>query len=446
MFKNRDIIIKNGATPSFRDARDHALSILENAISSVNPYNLIKNNIPNESTLFGKQLSDFNNIYLVSFGKASVAMTKAILEILGNKIKKGVVITNDPAQVKYLGAKNIEIFVGSHPLPDEKNLHNTEKVLELLHECNKNDLLIVLISGGSSSLLCKPRIPLKDLKIITDLLLKSGADIKEINTVRKHLSFVKGGQLAKQTKATIISLVLSDIVGDPIEFIASGPTAPDSTTYNDAKRVLEEYSIWNKAPESVRNVIGEGIKGSIPETPKENDPVFERVYNIIVGNNELACKKAAEKAEEFGYEVRILNTGLTGEARNVGEDLAYYATILPYENRKIALISGGETTVTVKGKGKGGRNQEMVLAASRKIEDENIVFTSIATDGIDGNSDAAGAIADGNTIRRAKEKNMKPEEYLENNDSYSFFKKLNDLLICGSTGTNVMDIQLILIF
>jgi len=196
----------------------------------------------------------------------------------------------------------------------------------------------------------------------------------------------------------------------------------------------------------VRATIDRGIKGSLPETPKEDDPVFERVHNVIIGNNELACKKAAETADKLGYETRVLNTRLTGEARNVGEDLAYYATIIPCENRKIALITGGETTVTVKGEGKGGRNQELVLAAARKIEKENIVFSSIATDGIDGNSDAAGAIADGNTIQRAKKKGLKPEAYLDNNDSYNFFKNLDDLLITGPTGTNVMDIQLILIF
>lgn len=445
MFKNRNIIIDNGDTEAFREARAHALDILETAISSVDPYRLVKEYIQKDN-FFRDIVDNYNNIYLLSFGKASVAMARAAFDLLGDKIREGIVITNDPTKKKYLDSNNVKTYLGTHPLPSEKNIQNTEKALEMLRKCDKNDFLLVLISGGGSSLLCKPRVNLEDLRKTTDLLLKSGADIKEINTVRKHLSFVKGGQLVKQTKAKIVSLILSDIVGDPIEFIASGPTAPDSTTYNDAKQVLEKYSIWDKVPESVRNIINRGIKGSIPETPKEDNPVFERVYNVIIGNNELACKKAAERAKELGYEVRILNTRLTGEARNVGEDLAYYATIIPCEDKRLALISGGETTVTVKGRGKGGRNQEMVLAASRKIEDENIVFASIATDGVDGNSDAAGAIADGNTIQRARKKGLKPEAYLDNNDSYNFFKNLDDLLITGPTGTNVMDIQLILIF
>ena len=443
MFKNRNIIIDNGDTEAFKEARAHALDILETAISSVDPYRLVKEYIQKDN-FFRDIIDNYNNIYLLSFGKASVAMARAAFDLLRDKIREGIVITNNPTN--YLDSNSIKTYVGTHPLPSEKNLQNTEKALEMLQKCDKSDLLLVLISGGGSSLLCKPRIDLKDLRIVTDLLLKSGADIRELNTVRKHLSFVKGGQLVKQTKATIVSLILSDIVGDPIEFIASGPTAPDSTTYSDAKYVLRKYSIWNKVPESVRATIDRGIKGSLPETPKEDDPVFERVHNVIIGNNELACKKAAETADKLGYETRVLNTRLTGEARNVGEDLAYYATIIPCENRKIALITGGETTVTVKGEGKGGRNQELVLAAARKIEKENIVFSSIATDGIDGNSDAAGAIADGNTIQRAKKKGLKPEAYLDNNDSYNFFKNLDDLLITGPTGTNVMDIQLILIF
>jgi len=443
MFKNRNILLDNGETEAFKKARAHTLEILETAISFVDPYRLVKEYIQKDN-FFRDIIDNYNNVYLLSFGKASVVMARAAFDLLRDKIREGIVITNNPTN--YLDSNNIKTYVGTHPLPGEKNLQNTEKALEMLQKCDKSDLLLVLISGGGSSLLCKPRIDLKDSRRVTDLLLKSGADIRELNTVRKHLSFVKGGQLVKQTKAKVVSLILSDIVGDPIEFIASGPTAPDSTTYSDAKYVLRKYSVWNKVPESVRATIDKGIKGSLPETPKEDDPVFERVHNVIVGNNELACKKAAETADKLGYETKVLNTRLTGEARNVGEDLAYYATIIPCENRKIALITGGETTVTVKGGGKGGRNQELVLAAARKIENENIVFSSIATDGIDGNSDAAGAIADGNTIQRAKKKGLKPEAYLGNNDSYNFFKKLDDLLITGPTGTNVMDIQLILIF
>ena len=239
MFKSRGILIENGETKAFKEARAHSLDILETVVSSVDPYKLVKRYIQ-KTNFFRDSVENYNNIYLLGFGKASVAMAKAAFDLLKDKIREGIVITNDPTKKKYLDSNNVKTYLGTHPLPSEKNIQNTEKALEMLRKCDKNDFLLVLISGGGSSLLCKPRVNLEDLRKTTDLLLKSGTDIKEINTVRKHLSFVKGGQLAKQTRATIVSLILSDIVGDPIEFIASGPTAPDSTTYNDAKQDLEK--------------------------------------------------------------------------------------------------------------------------------------------------------------------------------------------------------------
>jgi glycerate-2-kinase len=303
----------------------------------------------------------------------------------------------------------------------------------------------VLISGGGSALFCMPKVSLDDLQKTTDLLLKSGANINEFNTIRKHLSYVKGGQLASSASCRVISFIISDIVGDPIGSIASGPTCPDPTTFGDAQNILKKYDIWEKLPETAKNTIIDGIKAKIPETPKKGDTVFDNVDNIIVANNEIACKAAKDKARELGYDqTMILTTSLTGEAREMGRYLIDKAQSYYAGSKKIVFVSGGETTVTIMGDGKGGRNQEMVLAGAEMLIDENMVFASFATDGIDGKSDAAGAVADGFTLTKACEQRLDFDKFLRNNDSYGFFKHLNDLLITGPTGTNVMDIQVII--
>jgi glycerate-2-kinase len=273
-------------------------------------------------------------------------------------------------------------------------------------------------------------------------LLKCGADINEINTIRKHLSQIKGGQLAKLTDATIVSLIISDIVNDPIEFIASGPTHPDTTTYSNALEILEKYELIDKVPKEVLKVLEDGKKGEIPETPKSDDPIFKKVHNFIIANIEKACSKAIDKASELGYHTKLLSTSLTGEAKIASIYLLNQIKKLP--NPNTILISGGETTVKIQGNGKGGRNQELILAGIEDIADSEIVFASFATDGIDGKSDAAGAIADGLSLSRAKIKKLDPTSHLENNNSYVFFKALKDIFITDLTGTNVMDIQLII--
>jgi glycerate-2-kinase len=302
----------------------------------------------------------------------------------------------------------------------------------------------VLISGGGSSLLCKPRVSLNDIQITNELLLKSGADIKEINTIRKHLSYVKGGQLLKDAKCTVVSMIISDIIKDPIEFISSGPTCPDSTTFIDAQVILKKYSLWEEVPKSVINIINNGIKGIVSETPKKKDLVFENVYNFIIANNDIACNAAEERAEELGYKTMILTTNLEGDAKKKGSYLVDKALNFQTYAKKLLFISGGETTVKIKGKGRGGRNQEMVLSCIDKIANEKLIFSSFATDGIDGTSNAAGAIADTFSLERAKEKGLDIRKYLEDNNSYMFFEKLEDYYLTGSTGTNVMDIQLII--
>ena len=443
LFKNFSQIIENGQTPELKIVRKDVLDIFTAAVDAVDPYKAIKSKFDVKQIILNEKkfdLSVFKHIFLVGFGKASVGMADAVCDSIN--VKKGVIITNEknPKTIN----KHVTTFIGGHPIPNQNSLIGTEKILEITEGCNKNDLLIVLISGGGSSLLCKPRIDLKELQETNDLLLKSGANIKEINTVRKHLSFVKGGQLVKHCKCKVVSLIISDIVGDPVEFIASGPTCSDSTTYIDAQNILKKYNLLEKMPSDVVKLLDDGAHGIIPETPKKDDTVFGRVFNFIVANNQFACKAAVEKAKGLHYNTILLTTSLTGEARDVGRFLIDKA--LNYYNEDcedIAFVSGGETTVTVKGNGKGGRNQEMVLGGIEVLAGSDMVFACMATDGIDGSSTASGAIADGYTMNKANKKNLVQKKFLENNDSYEFFKELDDLLITGSTGTNVMDIQVL---
>lgn len=443
-FKNFEQIVSNGQTSELKRKREDVLEILTAAIDAVNPYNAVKKVFDKDKLVFESEeidLTSFENIYVVGFGKASVGMARAVYDV--TKISSGVVVTNDP-ETK-LENDYIDVVVGGHPIPNMGSINGAEKIFDVVKLCGKNDLLIVLISGGGSALLCKPRVDLEDLQNTTDLLLRSGADINEINTIRKHLSYVKGGQLAKYAKGVVVSLVISDIVGDPLEFIASGPTCPDSTTFFDVKKVLEKYDLWMKIPTKVRNVIEDGVSGSIDETPKRDDPVFEYVFNYIVANNEIACNAAEEKAKKIGYQTMLLTTSLTGEARDLGRYLVDKADKYRKEEKDFVFISGGETTVTIKGDGRGGRNQELVLGAVGSIAEGDIVLASFATDGVDGKSDAAGAIVDGFTLSRGKQKGLDPNDFLKENNSYEFFKELDDLFMTGPSGTNVMDIQVIIV-
>jgi glycerate-2-kinase len=443
LFKNKNQIIKNGKTIDLKEIRKDIIEILTEVIKSVDSFSAVKSIIKDKKLILKSKnfdVSNYDNVYLIGFGKASIGLADAVYDLL--PIKMGAIITNDRNRKS---RKNCyTTLIGSHPIPNKKSIDATEKLLEIVKKCRKDDLLIVLISGGGSALLCKPRISIDDIQKTTDLLLKSGAEIKEINTIRKHLSYVKGGQLAKIAKCTVISLIISDIIRDPIEFIASGPTYPDSTTFIDAQKILKKYKLWLKVPESVRKIINEGVDGNIPETPKKNDSAFKKVYNCVIANNKIACNAAEEKAEELGYKTMLLTTNLEGDARENGNYLIEKALNFHTYAKKFMFISGGETTVKIKGKGKGGRNQEMVLSCINKMADKNLVFASFATDGIDGSSDAAGAIADSYSLYRAKENKLDPSKFLMENNSFEFFKNLGDILITGPTGTNVMDIQLII--
>lgn len=442
LFTNERELINNGKTSDLKKKRTHILRMLESVIASVDPYQAVKNCFQEnllrlEDTSY--QFNDYDNIHVIGFGKASVGMAQAICDY--TSITSGAVITNDKnAQIT---SKKMLTFHGGHPLPDKESIRGAKYIKNIASNCEKKDLLIVLISGGGSALLCYPRIGLSDLQQTTKLLLASGATIEEINTIRKHLSFVKGGQLIKSTKCPVVSLIISDIVDDPIEFIASGPTAADSTTFHDAKQVFERYKLWNEILNSVKTIITKGINHQLPETPKANNPIFQRVHNSIIANNQRACETAKTTAEKLGYHPIILTTSLTGEAKDKGNWLLTKVKKPSYQDHDV-FIMGGETTVTLHGSGKGGRNQELILGCLHELAKTKGVMASFATDGIDGASTAAGAIADNQSLKRCKDLHLNPDTYLHDNNSNALFDQLHDLFLTGPTGTNVMDIQILI--
>jgi glycerate-2-kinase len=453
--RNIEQLVKNGETQLDKKARKLALESLEFALNAVDPKQIIKSKLSIKNSIlnvdeYAFDLKKFRNIYVIGGGKASGAMAEALEQVVDKRIKNGLV--NVPR-----GSKNkaeiIRFHEASHPIPDEAGVKGTRDMMEIAEQAKEDDLIICLISGGGSSLMPLPRdkISIDDKREITNALLKCGANINEINTVRKHISDFKGGWLAKKAyPATILNLILSDVVGDPLDFIASGPTVPDSTTFSDAINVLKKYKLWSKAPTSIKKVLLNGEKGKIPETPKANDEAFKKVFNIVIGNNRFASQTASEYLKTERLNTLLLTAMLEGEARHVGTILASIAHEVILSGNPVpkpaGIIAGGETTVTVIGKGLGGRNQEIALAAAQKLNGMNgVVVASLSTDGIDGPTDAAGALVDGKTLMKAAKKGLVPEEYLSKNDSYHFFSNLGDLIFTGQTGTNVNDISIIII-
>jgi glycerate-2-kinase len=398
------------------------------------------------------KLSEFRRVLVIGGGKASAGMALEIERILDGWITGGSV--NIPVYTKPCPrSKKINFNPASHPIPSEDGVRGVKNMLRLVGQPSEEDLVICLISGGGSALMPLPStgIQLSDKQKTTNLLLKSGAKIDEINAVRKHLSDFKGGRLAEKLyPATVLSLIISDVVGDKLESIASGPTAPDDTTYADAYTILQEDGLWRTVPGSVRKRIQKGKEGKLPETPKRGSRIFKRVHNVLVGTNKESCRAAAEVLEERGYHSLILSTRLQGEAREVGKILADICIGIRENQLPVAppaaIVAGGETTVTVHGKGRGGRNQELVLSAALSIRGKPaILVSSIGTDGVDGPTDAAGAVADGSTIERGLIRGLDADTYLGENNSYEFFKKLKDLIITGPTGTNVNDILIAIV-
>jgi len=390
-------------------------------------------------------LARTRRILVVGMGKASARMAASLEALLGRRISGGLVVTADGYKV---ATRNVEIAEASHPVPDARGLAAAERIVTLVGEASEEDLVIVLISGGGSALLPLPAlgITLFDLAATNELLLHSGAKIQEINTVRKHLSRVKGGQLARHAfPAQVLALVLSDVPGDSLHAIASGPTVADPTTFQEAKRILLHYHLWEKVPNSVRERISAGITDDAEETPKPGADAFQRVKTLIIGSGSVAAEAALVEAKRLGYHTLLLTTTLEGEAREVGKLLAALAREEALRNRPLPhpalIMAAGETTVTVRGEGRGGRNQELALSAALAIEGiPRVVIASLGTDGRDGPTDAAGGMVDGGTVGRMEEQGVDPREYLTRNDAYRALEHAGDLILTGPTGTNVADL------
>ncbi len=419
-----------------RDARE----IFDAALKAADPAGAVMRHLRR------LDLKRFRRIYVIGAGKAGSAMALAAEHSMVNSITSGLV------NVKYGhidALKRIALNECGHPVPDEQGVIGARRIAALVESAGADDLVVCLISGGASALLPLPAegITLEQKQLVTRLLLACGATIHEINTVRKHISRIKGGQLARlAAPAQVESLILSDVIGDDLDVIGSGPTAPDSSTFADAAAILARHKLWDSVPVPVRERIEAGMRGEVPETPKPGDPLFQRVRNVVIGSNRLALEAAARRAKELGFRPLVLSSEIQGETREVARVHAAIAREIVRSSQPLkppaCIISGGETTVTLSGDGLGGRNQEFVLAAAIDIAGlpRTLVF-SAGTDGTDGPTDAAGAMADGETLSR------KPEalDFLARNDSYHYFEPLGDLVMTGPTKTNVMDVRLVLV-
>ncbi|MBK9925001.1 MAG: glycerate kinase [Anaerolineales bacterium] len=405
-------------THSLSDTR--ILRVLSSALNAVDPANAVR-----------KYLPDLNgNVYGLGIGKASIPMLKALAEAYPLSGKLAISKHASPSDLNLF-----PVLLGGHPVPNLDSLRVGERALEFVAALHEDDTLVCLISGGGSALMTAPYVPIEDLQTLTSLLLACGARIDEINTLRRQLDRVKGGGLARATKAKVISLILSDVIGNPLEAIASGPTIPDPTTRQDALNVLKKYGIEEKVPDSIRVFLES--RDSLSPFQKQASG-----FHIIIGDNKLAAQAAMEQAQREGFDTEILTNELQGEAREVGAMLAQrLRDAIAKRKRPFCLIAGGETTVTIKGNGRGGRNQELALAVVNELKDlENVCLISLATDGEDGPTDAAGAVVTGESAQRAEKLGVDVADYLSRNDAYAFFDALGDLIRTGPTGTNVNDL------
>jgi len=413
-------------THSLRDPR--LAQVLSAAIQAVEPGKAV------EKFLQSRPLPPARRVFILGLGKAAIAMTQAAARLVD--VTRGLVITKHAAPVD---SDSVTVIEGGHPVPNLHSLEAGQTALEFVSALSADDLLLCLISGGGSALMTAPRVPLEDLQSLTRSLLACGARIDEMNILRRHLDQVKGGGLAQATQARVVSLLLSDVVGNPLEAIASGPTVPDprEATREDALGVLEKYGLPQSIPATILRALEES-----PETPKADDPLFTRVENIVIGSNALAAQAAITQAQAGGFQAEFLGDDWQGEARETAErlcrELALRADSAP---RPFCLVAGGETTVTLRGDGKGGRNQELALAAVPLLARmKNVMLVTLATDGEDGNSTAAGAVVTAGTLARAQAQGLDFADFLARNDSNSFFAALDDLLEIGATGTNVNDL------
>ena len=424
------------------------LSTLEVALDSVRPAPLMKRALKFSNSglivrdIHGNvaKLGEFDRAYIVGAGKAAQGMAYAACTFLGNKLAAGAITVPYGTKAKI---KGVVVTEASHPIPDKAGIRGTKNILSILRKADQNDLVIFLISGGGSALmpLPAPGITLADKQEITSSLLRSGASIHEINAVRKHLSAVKGGQLLRHVNesSTLLSLILSDVIGDDLGMIASGPTYPDSSTFSDALNILRKYRI--ESPVTAIQYIAKGANGKIAETPKPQEEVFSRIHNVLIGNNSIACKAAVGYLKNRGMQAVNLGSEFDGDAKEFGKFLARLA--LELGSKRLAIVAGGETTVKLgrRKNGLGGRNQEAALSCLAELNRRDVAIGCIGTDGIDGNSEAAGALVSPKTILLAKKMDL--HKYLNMHDSYHAFKKLDSLIFTGFTGTNVNDIAIV---
>ncbi|MGZ5055239.1 MAG: glycerate kinase type-2 family protein [Methylobacter sp.] len=436
--------------------RQDALSIFKAGIAAADPYQAVKH------YLTPRLLGNHSKVHLIAFGKAACAMAQAAQEIIpaGMLAGRGIAVTN---YENVISVNNVDVIGASHPLPDEAGLKAAQLIADRVRNTQQNELVLVLVSGGGSALIPYPagQITLQEKIATTDLLLACGATINQINCVRKHLSLLKGGGLARMAMpADVHALILSDVLGDDLSSIASGPTVADETTYDDAIEILKDKGIWDRVPVSVRQHLEQGKLGHIAETPKPGDDIFKNTGHTLIGSNTISVNAMLEAARKLGYETELYSKHLSGEARIVGTALVAQCIErrLPKvgalgevarQDKPTALLAGGETTVTLKGNGRGGRNQEMALAFALAAEQNgltgNWAFLSGGTDGRDGPTDAAGGIVDSNTVKRMTQAGINPIQLLDNNDSYTALKASDDLMNTGATGTNVADLQILLI-
>lgn len=431
-------------------AGDALIRVMQAAIAAADPYPTVKSRLDQwmrDSTEI-HQATDFR---LIAVGKAAFPMARAAIDILGKKLSSGIVITKDGHAGDAHLADGIDFYFAGHPLPDARGEAAAREVEKFAHAATREQIVLCLISGGASALMPAPASPvtLADLQHLTSLLLACGADIREINTLRKHLDDLKGGLLARlAAPARLVTLVLSDVLGSPLDVIASGPTVPDPSTFLDCLTILKTYGLTRKAAPGILERLEKGVAGEIPETPKPDDPCFSGSMAEVVADLPKAMRAARAQAAAEGWNCRILTETLRGEARQAGDWLVQQARKAVEESarRPLLLLAGGETTVTLRGSGTGGRNQELALSAVRGVADlPGAVLATLATDGGDGPTDAAGAVVAAQTLNRARGLGLNPEAYLENNDSWHFFAALDDLIRCGPTQTNVNDLAMLLL-
>jgi glycerate 2-kinase len=439
--------------------RDQILAVQRAALEAVDPGTAVRRHVERQGDLLRVcertyDLMAVERIWIVGGGKAATAMVAALCALVGERLSGGVVVTKYGHTDQSLSTGLVEFVEAGHPIPDEAGVAGTQRMADLLSSVTERDLVLAVISGGGSALLSLPSsgLTLADLQATTDLLLRSGATIVELNTVRKHLSQIKGGGLARLSgQAQVVSLILSDVVGDPLDVIASGPTVPDPSTFADAQRILKRYGLVERVPAAVREHLRAGVAGDLPDTPKPGTGMFRRVHNVIIGSNRLAAEAAVKAARAGGLNALLLSTFVEGEAREVAQVAAALIRELVTSDQPVqrpaCLVWGGETTVTVRGRGLGGRNQELALAASLAIQGlPGVILVALGTDGTDGPTDAAGAVATGETLSLAQSLGLNPAAHLEDNDAYPFFDALDDLIRTGPTGTNVNDLLFLFAF